>query len=428
LQALWTAYGVGHFGKSLMWHGSELLFAFYLTEVCRMAPQVMGLVLASALFASGLMDIAVGHLLRSHARSVPAAAGVHALGACGAGLAFFLFLGIELFFGRQHVFAALAIGLVFRLAYAFYDVPQNAILGLAPGGDRLRAGLSSLRFVCSGLAALAIAGAAALLLTHARQSAAFAALGALVGITAVGSSLRFLWVARSATALRPARDAAATAGRGALVSAGLNRRLARLLGLAFVVSASSVVFMKLEPYFAAYVLTTPAARSTLLAAVACGGIASQPVTFWAAGRWSVPAASRACALAAMAGAAAFLLLGTRGAAWLPAAALLVGFGLQGLGMLLWTAVANATAASAHAPAALAPTMVFGLLTFSQKSASALGTLAIGAILGTRDASIATAGSLLPVVLAMGAAPLACAVIGFVFSRHLAPAVQRPAHK
>jgi Na+/melibiose symporter-like transporter len=413
---------VGHFGKSLMWHSSELLFAFYLTEVCRMAPQVMGAVLASALFASGLMDIAVGHLLRTHACSVRSAAGVQAWGACGAGLAFFLFLGMELFFGGQHVVAAMAIGLVFRLAYAFYDVPQNAILSLAPGDDRLRAGLASMRFVCSALASLAIAGAAALLLAHARPSAAFAALGAIVGITAVATALGFVWVARSATAGWPPPAVAGAPARRQDVRAARTRRgLTRLLGLAFGVSACAVVFTKLEPYFAAYILTTQAARGTLLAAVACGGIASQPVTFWVASRWNVQAACRVCAVAALAGAGAFLLPGSGAAAWLPATGFLVGFGLQGLGMLLWTAVANLTAASARTPAPLAPTVVFGLLTFSQKSASALGTLAIGAILGAHQAGAASAGGLAPIVLAMGAVPLACALVGLVFARQLEPA-------
>ena len=50
---------------------APLLFAFYLTEVCAMAPA-----LALALFASGLMDVGVGHLLRRSTRCVRAAASV----------------------------------------------------------------------------------------------------------------------------------------------------------------------------------------------------------------------------------------------------------------------------------------------------------------------------------------------------------------
>lgn len=409
-----------------MWHGSELLFAFYLTEVCRMAPALMGLVLALALLASGAMDIVVGRLLRKRTRSVRAAAAVQLVGACGAGVAFFLFLGIELLVGGRHVLLALTIGLAFRLAYAFYDVPQNAVLGLARGGSRLRAGLSSLRFVCSGLAALTIAALAALLLMEGRHSAWFAALGAAVGVVAVVTSFLFWRMARMHAAGPGGtdQDPETMAPCTSAARASPRRRLAMLLGLGFIVSASSAVFMKLEPYFAAYLLHSTLSRGTLMVTAACGGIASQAFTFWSMARWSRAAAFRSCAVTALAGALGFLALGVHGAAWASAAGFLVGFGLNGLAMLLWSGIADLAAARAHT--SLAPTVVFSLLTFSQKAASALGTLAIGAMLGSQAAAAGAApGSTSTLVLAMSAIPLAgalaCLALAGVFAARRRPA-------
>lgn len=396
---LWVAYGAGHFGKSLMWHSSELLFAFYLTQVCGMAPRVMAPVLAVALFASGLFDVAVGQALRRRVRTVRAAAAVQALGACGAGVAFFLFLAIAFLPGPERVAMGVALGLAFRCAYAFYDVPQNAVLGLARG-DQLRAGLSALRFACSGLASLAIAAAAALLLTRQPQTHWFAALGASVGVAAIATALLFLWTARTAAAAAPAP---VQAQAGAALSAW--PALVRLLCLGFAITASSVVFMKLEPYFAAAMATT-VARAALMGAVACGGIACQGLTLWGSVRWQPAATVKLCALAALAGGAGFAALAPQHAAWACACGFLVGFGLNGLGMLLWTAVGNLTAASAL----LSPALAFGLLTCSQKTASALGILVIGAMLDWRAGSGPAAFAMAPIVLAMGCAPVAGALV------------------
>lgn len=398
---LWVAYGAGHFGKSLMWHGCELLFAFYLTQVCGIAPPVMAPVLAVSLFASGLIDVAVGHALRTRVRTVRAAAAVQALGACGAGLAFFLFLALAFLPGPQRVAMGATIGLVFRCAYAFYDVPQNAVLGLAAGPQSLRAGLSALRFACSGLAALTLAAAAAFLLTRQPQTQRFAMLGASVGAVAIATSLLFLWAARATTDVAPA-----AASRLTCAKPRPHRALVQLLGMSFVITVSSAIFMKLEPYFAVSLAST-AARAALMGAVACGGIASQALTLWGIARWQLEATARLCATIALAGGLSFMSLGAGSAAAACVSGFVVGCGLNGLGMLVWTAVGNLAAAPARSTATLAPAMAFGLLTCSQKSASALGILAIGAMLDWRGAG---AGAVLPVLLTMGAAPVAGALL------------------
>lgn len=424
LDSLWIAYGVGHFGKSLMWHSSELLFAFYLTEVCGMAPRMMAAIVASSLFASGLMDIFVGHVLRARARSVEAAAIAQSLGACGAGIAFFIFLTIAFLPGGQQVILAMVVGLTFRLAYAFYDVPQNAILGLAVGGTRLRANLSALRFICSGLASLVIAGAAAMLLTNTPRTGSFAILGAAIGITAIATSLWFRRSARmNAASQSRLPHCAAQPETAGMTTARAGRVILQLLCLSFVVGTASAVFMKLEPYFAAAAFTTTAARGTLMGAVACGGILSQLFATWGVARWQMYSTFRLCAAALGIGAVAFVTVGTNSVAGASAAGFLVGFGLNGLGMLLWTAAANLTAALATSPTRAVPTMVFGLLTCSQKTASALGILLIGTTLDWRDSMVDAADPLFAIMLVMGLAPLLGALVCLICAGGLSVPLQ-----
>jgi Na+/melibiose symporter-like transporter len=413
---LWSAYGVGHYGKSLLWHGSELLFAFYLTEVCGLAPSLMATVVAAALFASGLMDVAVGHYLRARVRTVFAAATVQLWGAAAAGIGFSLFMTIGLADRAQALQLALVLGMAFRLAYAFYDVPQNAILGLGAMDGRQRTRLSSLRFICSGLASLSIAATTPLLLTTARQPERFAAVGAIICLISIGSSAWFLWVSKhgqsNARAGAPAELAQAQADAGTRPD-----RTLLLLGAGFVVSASSVVFMKLEPYFAAYLLPTPLARGMVLTAIACGGIASQFVAVWIAGRWHAMLAFRVMAAILGCSSLAFALLGARHVEWAALAGFAVGFGLSGVGMLVWSAMGNLAAALAIRRHSLSPTMLFGMLTFTQKSASAAGTIVIGVTLN-HHLEWERGASASPILWAMGLAPLLGALVCLLLARPL----------
>lgn len=56
-------YGSAHLGKSLFWYASELLFAFYLTELVGLPASRMGLVLAIGLLVSAAIDLVAARLL-----------------------------------------------------------------------------------------------------------------------------------------------------------------------------------------------------------------------------------------------------------------------------------------------------------------------------------------------------------------------------
>src|SRR3990167_8423873 len=126
-----TLYGLAHFGKSLLWYGGELLFAYHLTEVAGLDSAAMGLVLGVGFLASAGLDLAIGRWLSprmTHARSAAALQALGSLAAAPAMVAFFVppWLPPLLRIGW-----AMASGLAFRFGFAVYDIPQNALMALA---------------------------------------------------------------------------------------------------------------------------------------------------------------------------------------------------------------------------------------------------------------------------------------------------------
>ncbi|WP_336973962.1 MFS transporter [Sphingobium aromaticiconvertens] len=79
---------------------------------------------------------------------------------------------------------------LFRIAYALYDIPQNATLGLATRNARERARLAALRLSCSGMASIAVATALAWLVSGGSQngSGRFALVTLGMSVVAIGSA------------------------------------------------------------------------------------------------------------------------------------------------------------------------------------------------------------------------------------------------
>ena len=143
-----VAYGIAHAGKSLFWHASELLFAYYLTEACGLPPREMGLIVGASLALSALADLVAGLTLRHRVRSVISAGKAQLQGAVLSGAAFAAF-GLSSFVpqGSTRLAFACCTLVAFRLTYALLDNPQNALLSLATSDDTQGARLTSVRYV-----------------------------------------------------------------------------------------------------------------------------------------------------------------------------------------------------------------------------------------------------------------------------------------
>ncbi|OFJ47905.1 hypothetical protein BA896_001770 [Janthinobacterium lividum] len=272
-----VAYGCAHFGKISLWYASEILFAYYLSEVCGLPPSQMGLILAASFVLSAAADLLVARALHERLHQVARAIDLQLLGAVSSSIALLaLFLGASVPAARQ-----LAYGLVFaaafRLSYVVLDLPQNVLMSIATTDASSRARLASMRTFGSSVAALLIS--ASLLPLMSRQAtlpvaARFILLAMLLAILAVLSasalkkalatrahSIRDIRTIRAirATPATPATPATSPASASVVAEGRLGLRLSapmwRNIAIGFLVTMTVSCFGKVAPFYNAYFLS-----------------------------------------------------------------------------------------------------------------------------------------------------------------------------
>lgn len=409
-------YGVAHFGKSLLWHTSQILFAYFLTEACGLSPYMMGLILTGTLLLNALADLAAGRLT---ARLPPGPAPLQRLQSTGA---FLSCLGLVLtalspFISSRPLPALGIVGLsLFSIAYALVDVPQNAMLGLAFKTRAKRTAAASARLFLSGAAQLLVV-LAFVPMMRGLDGHGLAGRFLLFSLAISGAAIiTALWLRHAA----PPQEAqgsidalAEAAAQPPMPGLGL------LLAMMALFSLTTTSVAKLEPYIASFWFQSAGDSAAFMVAIAIGGMAAQPL--WA---WRTRNRSHLCTLHEAAGVLALggfgfyaSATGTLGAF---GSGFLYGAGQGGVAMLLWSLLAEA---SQSAPRKAASS--FAAFTFVSKSAGAFSTLLLSHALAasryqTAAADLSQLVLLITLVPACGAAGLAA----LSFNRRAKPA-QRP---
>jgi Na+/melibiose symporter-like transporter len=371
-------YGFAHFGKSLFWYTSELLFAYYLSEVCQLPARAMGAVLAVGFLAGAVADLWVGMAFAGRLTSAGGAARLQAFGAAASAATLtLLFAGASLTLDARLPYV-LVVGLAFRVAYAIYDLPQNALLTLATDSLDQRVRYSSLRLFFSGAASLAVAASTGPLLStvipldRPLRYIALALAWSAVGLWSAWRLSRGLWP--------HAADPAPRAARRPLLQALVPPREVRpLLGLFFFVSATASVFGKVEPYYASFVIRAPFWGGAILMAMSGATALSQPLWSMLAPRLGHRRLLMLCSGLTI-GASLMFVAWARIPAVALALAALIGAANGGVGAILWARFADAVA---RAPAGRRGA-AYGLLTAAIKVALGFSGLLIGEVLARID--------------------------------------------
>ena len=339
LSAFCWRYALGHYGKGLFWQSSELLFAFFLTEQAGLPAVWMGVVLIVGILSSAGIDLLVGRALRRRAFTIERALKLHLIGAWASAFPLIALFATDLLPHSARIPYALAAALAYRIAYAFYDIPQNALLALAAPDADTRARLSALRIAFSGLAAITVAAILTAMLFSAQETRAgyFAIAAFVMSCVAIGTASR---VARGYVPTG-AQDASAPIASPrfqplerdtkSLEAAGL---LTTMVFASFAIS----LFTTLEPYFAAATAFGAPTRLIVLAA-AVGLTCSQILWLAIARRWSAETALYAASVTMV---TAIWLFGSAGLGYFGQIAMACLFGVAngGVGMALWTVYAD----------------------------------------------------------------------------------------
>jgi Na+/melibiose symporter-like transporter len=427
-RAFGYVYGAAHLGKSLTWYFSELLFAYFLTEFCGLEARAMGWVLAASFLFSAAVDPLVGIGLGRIVRSVGRASDLQAPGALVSGLSLLLFSATGFAPAPWRFAYALATSCVFRLAYAFYDVPQNAILSLASAAPSARMRLSAIRVGCSGFAALVVALTAARLIGSDPRVGAGRFLWVSLVFAALGLASAFaLCVTAGGDAPPPPSAPPMQSDGGEASPPGGGWRLTAILGVIAIVSAALGVFVRLEAYFSRAVLADATSRMIVLGLMALSSMASQPLWMWIARRRTFPTAFVAAALAVAAGVLVFVLAAGRSIAFLALGGFMFGAGNSGLSMLLWSAFAGLIAGEGRRRSMPSPGLAFAVLTSVIKIASAACVLVVSQILASLDYHSAKVAASWSLLAPMAAGPLIGATVCFLLAPYLwAPNLRRRA--
>lgn len=378
LTPLASSYLVAHFGKSLMWHGGNVAFAFYLTEICGQSPATMAWLLALSSIVNAVADGVIGAGLARRIKDGAAASRQQFAGSVAAGSAFAAFCAAGLVPEALRLGYALCTLFAFRIAYATVDVPQNALLTYIPADSRAQERLVASRMMAGYAAQVTTALLISSLLLQASSSnaARFALGGAAVGMAAIltALALRLRWGDRSgirAAVMRSAGDVRAAPG------------FFRLLLACAAFAFSSTLVIRLQAYIAAF---APEAGSSpdggtmtvfVPVAMAVGGLAGQP--FWAAlcSRHGVRATLRIASIALIGTALAFGASASSNSLWIAIATGLFGAALGGTSFALWALLARGARDGSTA-------MRFGMFTCTSKLAHALSAAALGAMLSGGD--------------------------------------------
>lgn len=419
-------YGAAHGGKSLIWQASELLFAFFLTEICGLPPREMGIILGVSLLLNAFVDLALGRTLSRWIHTVAQAGRVQFVGACIAGTAFAAF-GLSGLVQADHRFAyALGAIVLFRLAYPVVDNPQNAMLALATKSDAERAGLAGVRYIAAGLAGIAIGGLFSVVIGRSGgQAARFAFFTEAIVIVAVVAALglaRFSAHAISADAT----SGSPLPARSGSVESGALRALPVFL-MIFCFSGCNAVFIRLQSYFAATIIGPDARSGSVIMAISAATVASQLLWTPIARRIGLVRTLRIALGLWAAASMLFWLVGAHGL--VPAALVGLAYGAAngGVLMLLW-ALAAASARPNHPKSSA--TTVFGKLTFSSKLAMAAASLVVAELLVSANYHDVGAFTqqLLPTMALFPAAGAVASLVASVYLRRREPPASMPARE
>lgn len=370
-----VVYGWAHFGKSLFWYVSEILFAFYLTEVGGLSGRDMGLVLALGLLMSVIVDLVLAWAFQRTLAEIGRAGTLQLFGAGLSALSLGALFVTPWIGVSPHAKFSFALGAMFafRFAYALYDLPQNVLLALATTDTRGRTRAATVRLFFSGLATLIVSALAVVLLAEPQEDRAERFLGASAAISVLA-----LW---TAWGLHKALRAEGARWKPSSLPAPPHPRtraaaMGLLLGATFIVSLTASLFTKLEPYLAAYVLQSPLWGGLMITMTALGATLSQPAWARLSERWSRPIVFGVAAGVLIVAALTFLIM-VKAFAWGGAAAsFLFGVASGGMGAIMWAAWGDAVAERAPRAGGLA----FALFTGASKIGLALSGLVLGVFL------------------------------------------------
>lgn len=381
-------YALAHYGKSLFWYTSELLFPFYLTEIGLFSGWAMGLVIGASLVFSVLADIVVGWLSRRCLSSAGRAGYCQIIGASLSVISILSFFACVWTPSAERIAYALAALLCFRFTYALYDIAQDVLVNLATNGRNQRSHLTGVHFSFSGIASITVATLVTpMVAMHNDETyAGFFMLMALLSFGALASSLQLGgYLERSdVTPSEPVRASCPCQDTAPPMF---------YLVMTFLLSLCGPMFAKVAPYYGTYAMHRPFAGTIMVSIYSLGVVLAFPLLSRLAHRMPRMQAMIRAALCMVAVSVVIMGAAQLDAYVLYGAALALGISWGMLGILCWSGFADTVSRKQTR----AVSFDYAQFLASAKAGLLLAAILIGATLSSLDYKSNQAQDLLPLM-------------------------------
>lgn len=375
-----TGYASGNFGKNLLWSTADLTLLFLFTDILAVDPAVAGWVILASLGINALLDPLMGGLADRVRSPLGRSAPLILIGAPLCGVAFAALYALPVA-GATSLGMAITLLVLFRAAFAVMDAPHNAVLATLADDAAKRGALSSLRFVFSSLATMAVVGLIPALLA-ARGAEGARQLATIAGVAgAVSASVMVVAALAVCKADRPeAGWCVVPAPRGSRPALLRSLPVLLILAITFAINIGLPLFAKMIVYHASYVVADPPRANLMLIAMVVGQIAGLPAWMLALRRLSPPDALGLAVSAAIASATAMAVGGGATATGDASLALCFGLGAGGIYMIIWVVVAECADGFVRSTGITATGLIFALAIVSIKLGQGVGALFSGQFL------------------------------------------------
>lgn len=198
-----SAYGAGHFAKSLVWTFTDLLLAYYANVRVALSAGETGLLLFLSMAYGAVLDPAVAYALRHAEGSRRRILQIQFLAGLLTAAALLVVFAPGLASVSPFVYLLVTLGML-RTGYAVYDVAQNALVSLLPADEADAHRYVVLRQTLSAVARLCVAALSFLIVDKSAPTGREALLaGAIAMLVVMTASWMLAWAGPPQKALGP---------------------------------------------------------------------------------------------------------------------------------------------------------------------------------------------------------------------------------
>lgn len=378
------AYGFSEYGKSFFYHGPNLVWLYFLTDVMGIAPATAGMVILIPMIFDAVSDPLMGYLADRTRTRFGRFLPYLVLGTPLCILFFVLLFSRPALTPEAMVVYAILVAILFRVTFTIMDVPHNALLAKATADSGQRSMLAGSKMFFSSLAALTVSMGLVYMTSPenvAGQADNFQLAAICAGTIALVAIYLCAWVLRDKDRPEEEDSAVPVPGFGDFVAAVRANRLLWIIVFAGIIKVMLFpVFSKGLVYLAKYDLGDTSLSGWLLSVMTICMTLSVPVWALLGRRLSKPLLLQASHGLVVLALLVFFVFEVRDLWLLGVIVAVIGIGSGGTLAVTFAILPDLVEYGEWRSGRRVEAPIFALFTFSTKAGNGLGAGLLGILL------------------------------------------------